>query len=50
VPTIVVVTILTFFVIYGPQPLLPLLAQTYGVSRTDTALLITVTKGAKNLA
>lgn len=39
---ILVVTVLTFFVIYGPQPLLPLLAQTYGVERSEAALLITV--------
>jgi YNFM family putative membrane transporter len=49
-PTIVVVTILTFFVIYGPQPLLPLLAETYNVTRTDTALLITVTMFPLSLA
>lgn len=41
-PIIFIVTILTFFVIYGPQPLLPLLAQIYGVSRPQAALLVTV--------
>ncbi|GAB4435078.1 MAG: MFS transporter [Anaerolineae bacterium] len=48
--TIIVVTILTFFVIYGPQPLLPLLAETYGVSRPQAALLITVTMFPLSLA
>ena len=48
--TIIIVTILTFFVIYGPQPLLPLLAQTYGVSRPEAALFITVTMFPLSLA
>ena len=39
---ILVVTMLTFFVIYAPQPLLPLLARTFNVSLSEAALLITV--------
>lgn len=36
-------TILAFTVLYAPQPLLPLLAQELGVSRSAASLLITVT-------
>lgn len=36
-------TILVFTVLYAPQPLLPLLAEELGVSRSAASLLITVT-------
>ena len=36
-------TFLTFCTLYAPQPLLPLLSAEFGVSPTDSALLITVT-------
>lgn len=36
-------TILVFTVLYAPQPLLPLLAEELGVSRSAVSLLITVT-------
>jgi YNFM family putative membrane transporter len=47
---ILIVSVLTFFVIYGPQPLLPLLAETYLVSRSEAALLITVVMVPLSLA
>ncbi len=49
-PLIFIVTVLTFFVIYGPQPLLPMLAQIYGVSRPQAALLVTVVMVPLSLA
>ncbi len=47
---ILLVTMLTFFVIYAPQPLLPLLAQTFDISRTEAALLITAVMVPLSLA
>jgi len=37
------ITILSYFVLYGPQPLLPRLGDTFGVSESQTALLMTLT-------
>jgi YNFM family putative membrane transporter len=48
--SVILVTILTFFVIYGPQPLLPLLAKTYDLTSSEAALLITVTMFPLSLA
>lgn len=35
------ITVLAYFVLYGPQPLLPRLADAYAVSESQTALLMT---------
>ncbi|SEO54739.1 MFS transporter [Aquisalimonas asiatica] len=40
---LLVATVLVFCALYAPQPLLPLLADLYGVSETRAALLITAT-------
>jgi YNFM family putative membrane transporter len=37
------ITVLAYFVLYGPQPLLPRLGDTFGVSESQTALLMTFT-------
>ncbi len=39
----IVTTFLAFIVLYSPQPLLPLLAATFGVTKSQASLLITVT-------
>ena len=38
-----IATIISFSTLYTPQPMLPLLAQTFGVSASDIGLLITAT-------
>lgn len=40
---VVAVTVLSFSVLYAPQPLLPLFARRFGVSESTAALLITAT-------
>ena len=47
---VILVTILTFFVIYGPQPLLPLMAKTFDLTSSEAALLITTTMFPLSLA
>ncbi|GAB4184477.1 MAG: MFS transporter [Geothermobacteraceae bacterium] len=42
-PLILLATILTLSALYAPQPLLPTLADTFGVSRDAAALLVTLT-------
>ena len=42
-PFLLAATVLVFCALYAPQPLLPLFAETYGVSETRAALLITAT-------
>lgn len=37
------ITVLAYFVLYGPQPLLPRLGEAFGVSESQTALLMTAT-------
>lgn len=43
-------TFLSFCTLYTPQPLLPLLSAEFGVSPTDSALLVTVTLAPLGLA
>jgi len=40
-PVVIILTILTFSALYAPQPLLPVLARDYAVSRDAAAFLIT---------
>jgi YNFM family putative membrane transporter len=40
-PVVIILTILTFSALYAPQPLLPVLARDYAVSRDTAAYLIT---------
>ena len=41
--TVLFITVCAFCTLYIPQPILPLLAEQYGVSLTDSALLISAT-------
>ena len=36
-------SVFTFFVLYGPQPILPLLARDHSLSEAEAGLLMTVT-------
>ncbi|MBA1145960.1 MFS transporter [Ectothiorhodospiraceae bacterium WFHF3C12] len=42
-PLTLAITVLAYFVLYGPQPLLPRLADAFGVTESQTALLMTAT-------
>ena len=41
--SLIIATVLAYFVMYAPQPLLPMFSRNFSVTETDAALLMTAT-------